>query len=1157
MEFHVSRQARDHYQFDQALFGLTGNVLFANFHAARVFAQKINQQRDLVTYPEKAVKAGQINALGLIDEILHYVALTYHREVNPQAMTGALAILEKNLGKSELDRTLAQFAAEFPPLSVYRGQTTVDAYMESSTEGTPNREVLLEEMIMLWVANRNPATQPFLELFDDSRLAAETAYTRAMASLREFFTTQPPFGPDRLDLISMMRSPAISSPYSLTSQLEFIRERWADLLGRYLYRLLSSLDLVKEEELKSAMFGFGAGPGPTVVPVYDAATQAELEYEAFSPDRDWMPRLVLIAKNTYVWLNQLSRKYQRPITRLDQIPESELADMAALGFSGLWLIGLWERSRASAVVKQLCGNPDAIASAYSLFDYRIADDLGGEDAYRVLRDNAWKVGIRLASDMVPNHMGIDSPWLVNHPDWFVNLDYSPYPAYSFNGPDLSANPAVSINIEDHYFDRTDASVVFKFYDHRDGRARFVYHGNDGTTMPWNDTAQLNYLNGEVREAVIQTILAVARRFPIIRFDAAMTLAKRHYQRLWFPEPGGGGAIPSRAEHGLTKEQFNAVFPIEFWREVVDRVAQEAPDTLLLAEAFWLMEGYFVRTLGMHRVYNSAFMNMMRNEENSKYRSLIKNTLEFEPDILKRYVNFMNNPDERTAVEQFGKGDKYFGICTLMATLPGLPMFGHGQLEGYSEKYGMEFRKPLWDEYPDQYLMDRHRSEITPLLHHRYLFGGIDHFLLYDFFASSGAVDENVLAYSNGIGSERALVVVHNYFGSTDGWIRMSASFLVKGSGGDRPLVQRSLAEGLGINGEEGWYTIARDQITNQEFLFSNHDLAQNGMRLSLKAYEYHTFLDFHQVQDDQYGSYRQLYAYLNGRGVPRVEEALRELVVQPVLNPFREIANPGFFHYLLDNRLQKPGQVIPPALLDEAGGKYARLLEGAATMSGVSAEKAGLVAELLGSLEAVLSLPQLSKKYPMPGSRTYQAGLKYLNIGLQKGPEARWYSLFGWLFVRSLGKMASSDRYADVSRSWLDEWHLGRGLEDCYAASGLSPELSSRSADLVRLLTEQQNWFAIGSKLPLRQLLSAWFSEEAVQRFLGVNRYKDVLWFNKEAYETFVWWMTLLAVLEALSVPNAGASLLAERVLLSGEIAQKLLKLGATSGYQVAKLLAI
>ena len=89
----------------------------------------------------------------------------------------------------------------------------------------------------------------------------------------------------------------------------------------------------------------------------------------------------------------------------------------------------------------------------------------------------------------------------------------------------------------------------------------------------------------------------------------------------------------------------------------------------------MMEGYFVRTLGMHRVYNSAFMHMLRDEDNSGYRGAIKSVLEYSPAILERYVNFMNNPDEETAVEQFGKGDKYFGIATLMATLPGLPMFG--------------------------------------------------------------------------------------------------------------------------------------------------------------------------------------------------------------------------------------------------------------------------------------------------------------------------------------------------------------------------------------------------------------------------------------------------------------------------------------------------
>ena len=86
-----------------------------------------------------------------------------------------------------------------------------------------------------------------------------------------------------------------------------------------------------------------------------------------------------------------------------------------------------------------------------------------------LRDRAWRYGIRLASDMVPNHMGIDSPWVIDHPDWFVSWITRPFPSYSFNGPDLSTNPAVSINIEDHYYDRTDAAVVFKYYDHRDGR----------------------------------------------------------------------------------------------------------------------------------------------------------------------------------------------------------------------------------------------------------------------------------------------------------------------------------------------------------------------------------------------------------------------------------------------------------------------------------------------------------------------------------------------------------------------------------------------------------------------------------------------------------------------------------------------------------------
>jgi hypothetical protein len=368
--------------------------------------------------------------------------------------------------------------------------------------------------------------------------------------------------------------------------------------------------------------------------------------------------------------------------------------------------------------------------------------------------------------------------------------------------------------------------------------------------------------------VIQTILDVARQFPIIRFDAAMTLAKRHYQRLWFPQPGTGGDIPSRADFAMSREQLDALMPQEFWREVVDRAAEEAPDTLLLAEAFWLMEGYFVRTLGMHRVYNSAFMNMLRDEENANYRTLIKNVLEFDPEIIKRFVNFMNNPDERTAVDQFGKGDKYFGICLLMSTLPGLPMFGHGQVEGYSEKYGMEYRWARWDERPDDHLVQRHEREIFPLLHRRWLFAEVADFALYDFMDIDGTVNEDVFAYSNMRGGERSLVVYHNKYAETRGWIKTAA------------ITGKSLRESLALPAGETDFVLLRDSRGGLEYLRSARELAEKGLYVELHAYETQAFLEMRELSDSD-GRWARLAGELGGRGVPSIGEALRELEMAP------------------------------------------------------------------------------------------------------------------------------------------------------------------------------------------------------------------------------------------------------------------------------------
>jgi glycosidase len=1169
-EFHISRQARDHYQFDELMFGQAGNVIFVNFHAARLFATKMNQKRDVINFPENVVRAGQINAMGLIDEILHMVVQLYRQQINPNVMEEALDWIVGMLGKEEIDHALLQFIQEFPPMVVYTKSQSAKEYLNSATDGISNRQIALEELLLLWLANANPAFSPFQELFDDSHLIKDTAYEKLIPLMHAFFETQPPFGPDKQNLVDMLRSPAINAPQSLTAQLEFIRQRWGALLGKYLFRLLGSLDLIKEEE-KAAFLG----PGPSRVYEF---TGMEFEPERYSTDKDWMPSLVLIAKNAYVWLDQLSKMYQRPIGNLGQIPDEELDKLAAWGFTGLWLIGLWERSSASKRIKQLRGNPEAVASAYSLLDYQIAADLGGEESYQNLRQRAWRRGIRLASDMVPNHMGIDSHWVMEHPDWFITQDYSPFPSYSFNGVNLSWDERVGIYVEDHYFNNTDAAVVFKRVDHWSGQEKYIYHGNDGTSMPWNDTAQLNYLKPEVREAVIQTILHVARKFQVIRFDAAMTLAKKHYQRLWFPEPGTGGAIPSRSEHGLTKEQFDAAMPIEFWRELVDRVAQEVPDTLLLAEAFWLMEGYFVRTLGMHRVYNSAFMNMLRDEKNAEYRLVMKNTLEFDPEILKRYVNFMNNPDERTAVDQFGKEDKYFGICTMMVTLPGLPMFGHGQVEGFTEKYGMEYRRAYWEEKPDDYLIERHRRQIFPLLKKRYLFSQVQDFLLYDFYSPEGYVNEDVFAYSNRSGDERGLVVYHNKFATAKGWIRISAAYSVKSESGEHMLIQKRLGEGLGLTNDGNTFCIFRDPVNNLEYIRNSKELHDKGLYIELEAYKCQVFTTFREVLDNEWHHYANLAAYLNGRGVPNMDDAMKEIFLQPIHQAYRELVNAGFFRWVISNRLLafdglEDSRLLsdtPSQILHEAADKTSRLMDEINRSTQSVGDIQAIVESVRQHLVSILYLPTFQEKYPLPHSRKYQQAMKYLHAGNVKtspwrnGDAYAWSVILGWLFTLQLGKIITNDGYEEISRSWMDEWMLNKIFVSTLNDLGLDERSNWRAVTLVKLLTSHHAWWKIiGANQTKKirstpyQILSSILSDSDALNYLGVNRYQDILWFNKEAFEDLLWWLFIIGAVEISSLPVIDEQSDANGKYILGcynEISN-LLTNAQASGYKLEKLL--
>ncbi|WP_263382391.1 alpha-amylase family protein [Granulicella arctica] len=1211
MEFHISRNVRDRYGISDLLFNYAGNVVFGNIAASRELAKRVNEVRGAgkTLAPAEVMHAGSLFAMGLIDELNHALIAQFRETLDPEVLSAALQWFQSQANEIGVEKLLTTFTQQFPNVGIYRGEQTVQEWLDGSTEGMSNREAAVEELLMLWLANINPAFAPFKEFFDDTDLEKKTVYKAVTSTLDEYFATRPVFDLEVGTLLDALLAPMLASPDSLTGQLAFIREKWVEYLGDELRQVLLAIDTLKEEDIaiwmqfhpasgmashRQGQQGWGSEGfiGDEFVGFEGAAEERARrwreaqsqeqpvvnEYEAFSPDQAWMPTVVLLAKSTYVWLEQLSKKFQRHIQRLDQIPDEELALIADRGLNGLWLIGLWERSSASQTIKRLRGQADAVASAYSVADYRIAEDLGGEPAYRHLRDRCAVVGIRLASDMVPNHMGIDSTWVMEHPEWFLSRAESPFPVYSFEGPDLSNDSRVEIKIEDHYFDQTDAAVVFRRRDRMSGHTDFMYHGNDGTTFAWNDTAQLDYSKAVVREQVMQTILQVARLFPIIRFDAAMTLAKKHVQRLWFPIPGVGGSIPSRAEDSMTNAEFDALMPNEFWREVVDRVAVEVPGTLLLAEAFWLLEGYFVRTLGMHRVYNSAFMNMLRDEENAKYRSYLKKTIEFDPDILKRYVNFMSNPDERTAIDQFGSGDRYFGVCTLLATLPGLPMFGHGQIEAFTEKYGMEYKKARFDESPNEDLVARHQREIAPLLKNRQLFAGSSDFFLYDFWNEDGSVDESVYAYSNLSGAERAIIFFNNRYGGTRGTIHTSAESMDKGSG---TLRSRRLDDALQLGAEDSLVVAYKDVATGLEYLRRSNDLAHHGITIELRAYQYVVLQHWRQLRSTAEQPWDRLCDALNGAGVYNLDEALSKLRLRPLHEALRQMLCAGSIEAVIEVSASSPQKKTPQAepVAETIADKVAHVIDTAlSSLLGSEQAEAPLpklvevklhetrlvplfdkakpffesVEHLEGrsdeaegtrfqkaiedSVKAVTRLPEKAASYAATWPGVSGA---FLPIGSLKESLGTWAPILAWSVLSAL-KVKSRENVV-----LFDQLQLRAALAETFSSLGLEGEGAWRAAARVRIL------LAYGTSPSLEDLLGSgeFWSDPDVRWLTGAGEYQGKTYFNKEQFEEMVGWL-LIPVLLAAKEKSARPKIAKNSFLTSiAATAEK-------SGFEVQKLVA-
>jgi hypothetical protein len=569
---------------------------------------------------------------------------------------------------------------------------------------------------------------------------------------------------------------------------------------------------------------------------------------------------------------------------------------------------------------------------------------------------------------------------------------------------------------------------------------------------------------------------------------------------------------------------------------------------------------------------------------------------------------MNNPDEKTAIEQFGTGDKYFGIATMLVTMPGLPMFGHGQVEGFAEKYGMEFRRAYWDERPNDGLVARHEWQLFPLIHRRRLFADVRDFRLYDVVDDAGHVNEDVFAYSNRSGDERSLVIYHNRFASMHGRIRDSVVHAARDEGGAKHLVRSSLADSLGLTVDPGAVAVFRDTLDNLEYVRETADLRDRGLRVELDAYAARVFLDWREIAGEAAAEYRALAADLGGAGVPSVEAALAERRLRPLHDAVAILVNDALVRDVTEAlvaglaagaRATAPPSVEASAVADEGAGRgpAAGTRRAAGPDAGPAAapstptpgsQSAPDAPDLDGlvtawrtragdSLRAVRAAAgatspdgEIDLLADQFGSRLRRAlGAALAGPALHAGatdprsfvaaalpPDtATWGALLGWLAAEAIAGVVEPDPSARQSRGWFDRARLGRVLADAFRWRGLDEGAAWWTVETVRHLLARPGAAALAAPADERpgRLARAWFADDDLARWLGVNRHEGIAYVNRESFEAALRWLVVLVAVAGVEDPgDAGTAVAAAHA-----VAVRLAADAAAAGYAVGRLVEL
>ena len=341
--------------------------------------------------------------------------------------------------------------------------------------------------------------------------------------------------------------------------------------------------------------------------------------------------------NTWVWLSELSKKTGNSVT-LNSVPAAVWDSFVTHGFDAVWLMGVWERSPAGiAIANQnrslLDGftrllpdfQPrDNVGSPYCVRRYIVDQHLGGPEGLATARQELAKRGIRLILDFVPNHVAQDHPWVIEHPEYFIQG----------NPDDAKKEPESFVQIADRVF----------------------ACGRDPYFPAWRDVLQLNVFQAGLRQAAQETVLSIAGQCDGIRCDMAMLLLNPIFAKTWGDR---AGKQPTT----------------EYWRDLIPAVKKAHPDFLFIAEAYWDLE-WELQQQGFDFCYDKRLYDRLEHDNAESLRRHLSANLDYQAKLLR----FIENHDEPRAAETFSPA-KERAAAVVIATLPGARLFHEGQFEG--------------------------------------------------------------------------------------------------------------------------------------------------------------------------------------------------------------------------------------------------------------------------------------------------------------------------------------------------------------------------------------------------------------------------------------------------------------------------------------------